>query len=176
MARATSKGRLIALDGVNGMSLRLAARKIAVDNRPRGAVSYWGASGIFDELALSGPETGEPSVRTLLLLYAADLAFRLRWQINPALAEGRLLIVAPYVDTAIALGRAVGIEQRWLRDLFAFAPKPSERHHVAGASKTGEAGDSLVEYACRYVGRFSSPRRLLDQTNSLLAGKRSLKA
>ena len=29
-----------------------------------------------------------PSSRTLLLLYAADLAFRLRWEIGPALDEG----------------------------------------------------------------------------------------
>ena len=43
--------------------------------------------------------------RTLLLLYAADLAFRLRWEIRPALAEGHTVIAAPYLDTAFAFSR-----------------------------------------------------------------------
>ena len=52
---------------------------------------------------------GAPSARTLLLLYAADLAFRLRWEIRPALAAGRTVVAAPYVDTAVAFGRAAGV-------------------------------------------------------------------
>ena len=35
--------------------------------------------------------------QTLVLLYASDLLFRLRWEIRPALAEGRTVVVAPYV-------------------------------------------------------------------------------
>ena len=65
---------------------------------------------MFQELAVADEAAGAPSARTLLLLYAADLAFRLRWQIRPALAEGRTVVAAPYVDTAMAFGRAAGLE------------------------------------------------------------------
>jgi thymidylate kinase len=98
-------GRLIAVDGVNGRVVRDAARELARDHhRRRGAVSSWDASGIFDEVELADDDGTPPSVRTLLLLYAADLAFRLRWEIRPALVEGRIVIAAHYVETAIAFG------------------------------------------------------------------------
>src|SRR5439155_22643618 len=95
---------LVAVDGVNGAAVKAAARArlAAADRHLRGGISVWDASGVFGELAVAGDEAGRPSARTLLLLYAADLAFRLRWEIRPALAEGRLVVAAPYVDTAIA--------------------------------------------------------------------------
>jgi thymidylate kinase len=56
------------------------------------------AASIFFEL--HGLESGEHmSPRTLILLYAADLHFRLRWQILPALDEGQTVVAAPYVET-----------------------------------------------------------------------------
>jgi thymidylate kinase len=123
--------RLIAVDGVNAHALTTAARKLATARRRnRAGISGWGASGIFDELAVAAPEAGAPSARTLLLLYAADLAFRLRWEISPALEEGRLVIAAPYVATAIAFGRATGLDAEWLGDLFYFAPSAAEQHVI----------------------------------------------
>jgi hypothetical protein len=124
----TSNGsRLISIDGVNAHAIRNAARTFAAANRrSRAGISSWGASGIFDELTMADPDAGTPSPRTLLLLYAADLAFRLRWEIRPALDEGRLVIAAPYVATAVALGQAAGLDPHWLRDLFHFAPLASE--------------------------------------------------
>jgi hypothetical protein len=121
--------RLISIDGVNAHALKDAARSVATANRRhRAGISSWGASGIFDELALA-TDAGAPSARTLLLLYAADLAFRLRWEIVPALDEGRLVIAAPYVATPMALGQAAGLDAAWLDDLFCFAPAATE-HHV----------------------------------------------
>jgi hypothetical protein len=129
-----SAPRLISVDGVNAGALKSAARAIAGPHRrQRAGVSLWGASGIFDELEFAEPEAGVPSVRSLLLLYAADLAFRLRWEIVPALDEGRLVVAAPYVTTAIAFGRATGIDAAWLDDLFAFAPVPAEHRAVDAA-------------------------------------------
>ncbi len=86
---------------------------------------------------------GSPSARTLLLLYAADLAFRLRWQIRPALAEGRTVIAAPYVATALAFGRAAGLKPSWLMNLFRFAPRAHERrfaHATAGRAAAAKGG------------------------------------
>src|SRR5256885_12979229 len=120
--------RLIALDGVNGAALMTAARGLVADSQPRrAAISSWDASGIFGEVAVADSSAGRPSARTLLLLYAADLAFRLRWEIRPALAAGRQVVAAPYVDTAIAFGRAADLDPDWLSDIFQFALEPATR-------------------------------------------------
>jgi hypothetical protein len=60
-----------------------------------------------------------------MLLYAADLAFRMRWEIQPTLDAGHVVIAAPYVVTAIGFGVAAGLPENWLRTLFSFAPAPS---------------------------------------------------
>ena len=125
-----------------------AAQRLASAGRgDRAGISRWDASGIFGDLVAAEQDVDKPSARTLLLLYAADLAFRLRWEIRPALAAGQRVIAAPYVDTAIALGRAAGIDERWLRNTFDFAPVPTERRYVErGSAATGQG---LVEFACR---------------------------
>ena len=131
-ARVIATGsRLIAIDGINASALKTAARELAAANRRhRAGISLWGASGIFDELSVADAEAGTPSPRTLLLLYAADLAFRLRWEIRPALDEGRLVIAAPYISTAVAFGQAAGLDPVWLTDLFHFAPAAAEHRLI----------------------------------------------
>ena len=146
----TSNGsRLISIDGVNANALKKAARDLAAANRRHHAgISFWGASGIFDELTVAESEAGTPSPRTLLLLYAADLAFRLRWEIRPALDEGRMVIAAPYVGTAVALGQAAGLDDKWLADLFHFAP-PASEHHIIDPAPARHVADrqGFVEFA-----------------------------
>ena len=146
----TSNGsRLISIDGVNAHALREAARNFAAANRrSRAGISSWGASGIFDELTMADTEAGMPSARTLLLLYAADLAFRLRWEIRPALDEGRMVIAAPYVATAVALGQAAGLDSKWLGDLFYFAP-PASEHLVIDPAPARQIAErqGFVEFA-----------------------------
>jgi len=129
------KGRtppLVAVDSASTAALVLAARAAlaAMDRRRRSGISHWDASGLFEEVAIADDHAGRPSARTLLLLYAADLAFRVRWEIRPALAAGRGVVAAPYIDTAIAFGRAVGLRGGWLKNLFSFAPVPTDRRFV----------------------------------------------
>jgi len=143
-AQRRPRGRLIAVDG-NGLRVGAAATRVARRLRSgdtQGAVSGWDSSGIFSELAV-GHEAGAPgpSARTLTLLYAADLAFRLRWQIRPALEEGRSVVVAPYVETAKALGIAAGLPRRWLGELFRFAPRPDISYHVADRRAAAAGAD-----------------------------------
>jgi len=143
-------GTLIAIDGVNGLAVETAARLLARANRKRrAAVSGWDASGIFGELMVAEEDAGLPSARTLILLYAADLAFRLRWEVKPALAQGRMIVVAPYVNTAIAFGRAAGLDAKSLSEMFAFAPLPDETRTIAtAASRTLSERTGFVEFAC----------------------------
>jgi hypothetical protein len=128
-------GTIVAIEGVNGAAVAsLARQRIAkVPRARRGGVSRWDASGVFGDLIVGDAEAGRPSARTLLLLYAADLAFRLRWEIRPMLEEGRVVVAAPYVLTATAFGRAAGLPESWVTDLFAFAPPAGETHAVMKA-------------------------------------------
>jgi hypothetical protein len=173
------KAKLIAVDGVDAPALFAAAKAAlaaSTSGEPgaRGGISRWDASGIFQDLAVAEEDAGAPSPRTVLLLYAADLAFRLRWQVRPALAEGRTVVVAPYVDTAVAFGRATGLRANWLENLFRFAPRASERHIVPahGTSAAAFRG-GFVGFASGHIGGGTSTRarqRLITRTAANLVG------
>ena len=169
--------RLIAVDGINGTAVRRAAADSLerFDCARRGGISHWDASGVFDELRAADPLAGRPSARTLLLLYAADLAFRLRWQIRPTLADGRSVIAAPYVATAVAFGLAAGLPSAWLSNLFRFAPRPSVRvvTRTLGPSRPHRLG--FVEFACRQMApvRGRTADEILDRARARLRGPTS---
>ena len=174
---ARAPATLIAVDGIDWASM-LAAAGSALTPRARGGISRWDASGVFQDLAAAGPDAGAPSARTLLLLYAADLAFRLRWQIRPALAEGRTVVAVPYVATAIAVGRAVGLPATWLAGLFAFAPRPDSRrvvHPSRDAPPAAGARDGFAGFVCERMATADrrASRRLLEETAARLSSSRS---
>ena len=118
-------GRLIAIDGSRGKDITAAADAIATALKSAGrecVISRWDASGLFTELAAGAHTEHDISMRSLSLIYAADLAFRLRWDIRPVLESGGIVIAAPYVETAIAFGGSCGLDDEWIRQLLRFAP------------------------------------------------------
>jgi len=118
-------GRLIAVDGSRGKDVAVAAGDLLAALKREGiecAVSRWDASGLFTDLAAGGRIDRNVSIRTLSLVYAADLAFRLRWEIRPVLEAGGVVIAAPYLDTAVTFGTICGLDEEWLRRLMRFAP------------------------------------------------------
>jgi hypothetical protein len=129
MARQSEyPGRLIAIDGSRGKDVAAAAamvRERLKAARIECAVSRFDASGLFGELAAGTRADRRISIRTLTLVYAADLAFRLRWEIRPVLETGGVVIASPYVDTAVAFGAAYGLDREWIRELLRFAPRPN---------------------------------------------------
>jgi hypothetical protein len=127
-----ARGELIALDGLADAKLQSAAKKLLHRSAHGAGISTWDASGLFFQLdASTCPDV--PSPKTLLILYAADLEFRLRWEIEPCLAEGKDVVAAPYIQTAIAFGRATGVEAAWMEKLFSFAPRATQSYGVPGA-------------------------------------------
>ena len=128
MAKTTAlPGRLIAIDGSRGADVAKAAGRLVDELKRRGVeclVCRWDASGLFGELAQASTGTRGVSPRTLSLVYAADLAFRLRWEIRPVLESGGIVIAAAYVETAIAFGVSCDLPEQWLRELMRFAPQP----------------------------------------------------
>ena len=167
------RGKLIAVEGVSGSAVAAEAwSALKASGGSPGVISWWDASGLFEQLAVAGREAGSPSPRTLLLLYAADLAFRLRCDIEPALAEGRIVIAAPYVDTAIAFGRAAGLGGRWLTNLFEFARRPSVRVAIATPPLSTDAAKGFIELASsRLAGRVLglTEQQLMIRTRQHLA-------
>ena len=121
--------RLIAVDGSRGADVAKSADRLAKALGARGVtclISRWDASGLFGELG-QADERHDASPRTLSLVYAADLAFRLRWEVRTALDNGSVVIAAPYVETAVAFGRSCGLPEQWLRELLRFAPQADVR-------------------------------------------------
>ena len=131
------RGRLIAVDGSRGKDVTRAANDIAARLKRHGTectVSRWDASGLFTDLAAGIKDQRNVSIRTLSLVYAADLAFRLRWEIRPALEAGGVVVAAPYIDTAITFGTVCGLGEEWLRSLMRFAA-PADYRGLADERK-----------------------------------------
>src|SRR5207244_1112852 len=133
--------------------MAVAARRLERSFRPAKAaagVSGWDASAIFFEIAQGARGIPAPPPQTLVLLYAADLAFRLRWQILPALEEGTHVIAAPYLETVIGFGRAAGLSQGWLRRVLRFAPPPDICYRVPESTihvnSRGMPSNSFLEF------------------------------
>lgn len=117
------RGQLIALDGTSGSFLGEECQRLAKLLGAEAAWSSFDASNTFHELGMAKSKTLTPTPRVLLLLYVSDLLFRLRWEIEPTLQEGRTVVAAPYVQTGIAFGVASGLSKDWLEQLFSFAPQ-----------------------------------------------------
>ena len=150
------KGRLIALEGSRGLDLAPAAKRLLGQVRhgkEAGGYSLWDASAIFFELRKGDKGIPPPSPRTLILLYAADLAFRLRWEIAPALEEGMVVVAAPYVESAIAFGVAAGLARQWLSDLLEFAPAAAATYRLKEKKENSnwkfKKSEGFLEFCCK---------------------------
>ena len=152
-SRGRPKGRLIALEGSGGRPMAVASRFLERQFREQNVVtgsSGWDASDLFFQISQGARGLPSPSPRTLVLLYASDLAFRLRWQIRPALEEGITVIAAPYLETVFGFGRAAGIAAAWLRQVLEFAPQADECYRVPEdkipLERRGTPANSFVEF------------------------------
>jgi hypothetical protein len=173
---AGAAGRLIAVDGTRGADLRRSAGRLREregSRKARAGVSWWDASGLFFEMDLGKRKHRTASPRTLLLLYAADLAFRLRWEIRPALESGQIVIAAPYLDTAFAFGRACNLSHAWMTALFGFAPKPGVRYHVQERKKSagwkGRRRDGFAEFSSAVLAATSPSFESSDARRAMIA-------
>lgn len=178
------RGRLIAVEAARGVDAERGAAKLrdalrGKRRRIRAGVSRWDASGTFYELGMGGRKVRGLSPRTLLLLYASDLAFRLRWEIEPALAGGQVVIAAGYVETAIAFGEAAGVPPKWTAELFRFAPRPDVCLHAKSDKDSPgwkrRPMDGFPEFAAAALDGGKAPRPGLPRCEQASAALRRLK-
>jgi len=154
-----SSGQFLSLQVIDGRDVMPAAKKLLKSHSEEGGVSVWDSSSIFFEM--HGLEVGDrPSARTLVLLYAADLCFRLRWEIIPALEEGKCVVAVPYVETGFAFGAVAGLPQKWLTEVFRFAPKASQSFRLNGSSsrKLGPPTSGFIEYCSSSLNEDLRPK------------------
>jgi thymidylate kinase len=160
-SKKVRRGSLVALEGTNGVMLRSEAERLAglCCGAADPAWSLWDASNTFYELRMAKAKNLTPTPRALMLLYASDLLFRLRWEIEPALKEGRTVVAAPYVKSAMAFGAAAGLPKEWIEELFSFAPKPEasfrlkEKKKGKEKKKDGNGEPGFVEFFCASLAR-----------------------
>ncbi|MSV29887.1 MAG: hypothetical protein EXQ52_14240 [Bryobacterales bacterium] len=178
-------GRLIAIEGTRGPDLTEAAAEVVKrlsKAKVSSGASRWDASNTFYEMKLGKSKNLKVSPRVLLLLYATDLVFRLKWEIQPAIEQGMTVVAAPYVETGIAFGRAAGLPRKWLTDLFSFAPKASACYRVKEKKKKeawkAKSTDGFLEFAGAALVASSAGwdaaglrSRIIEQLDELEAAK-----
>src|SRR5262249_18329696 len=62
------------------------------------------------------------------------------------LEEGQLVVAIPYVETGIAFGLANGIPEKWLYEVFRFAPAPTESFWLNGSPTPGSSSEGFLEF------------------------------
>jgi thymidylate kinase len=176
------RGRLVALEGTNGVLLRSEAERLAClcCGAADPAWSLWDASNTFYELRMVKAKNLTPTPRALMLLYASDLLFRVRWEIEPTLKEGRTVVAAPYVESAMAFGLAAGLPKEWIEELFRFAPKPAASFRLKEKKKSkekkknsnGEPG--FVEFFCANLAKHYPGWKIAEVRGEMLKYLKSL--
>lgn len=184
MPAKAGRGWLIAVEAARGREAERGAAKVRAAlkskrRRVRAGVSRWDASGTFYELRLARRRAVTLTPRTLLLLYASDLAFRLRWEIRPALEQGQVAIAAPYIETAIAFGEAAGLSRKWIIELFRFAPRADICLHVKDAKAGGgwrrRPMDGFPEFGAAALRSGKTPRKGFPRCEDAIEALKALK-
>ncbi|MHB8510588.1 MAG: dTMP kinase [Actinomycetota bacterium] len=121
-------GRLFIVEGVDGSgkSTQLdLLHKWLVSQGFLVVFSEWNSSPIVKGTTKRGKKRHLLSPISFSLIHAADFANRIYQQILPALHAGAIVVADRYVYTAFARDAARGVSRKWIRDLYAFAPKPT---------------------------------------------------
>ena len=121
-------GRLFIVEGIDGSgkSTQLdLLHKWLVSEGYLVVFSEWNSSPIVKSTTRRGKRRRLLSPMSFSLIHAADFANRVHAQILPALEAGAIVLADRYVYTAFARDTVRGVSREWLRELYAFAAKPT---------------------------------------------------
>jgi dTMP kinase len=120
-------GALIVVEGIDGSGkstqLYLLKRWLEIGGY-RLHFTEWNSSPLVKSATRRGKQRRLLTPTTFSLLHAADFADRCERQILPLLHSGYLVLADRYIYTAFARDVARNCSQRWLRNLYRFAPVP----------------------------------------------------
>ena len=120
-------GRLIVVEGIDGSGKSTQLDLLYKWLRSEGYVTVfteWNSSPIVRDTTKRGKRKQLLTPMSFSLIHAADFASRTHEQILPALQAGVIVLADRYVYTAFARDAARGVNRRWVRDLYSFAPPP----------------------------------------------------
>jgi dTMP kinase len=120
-------GALVVVEGVDGSGkstqLYLLKRWLEI-NGYRIHFTEWNSSPLVKTATKRGKKQRSLTPITYSLLHAADFADRCERQILPLLQGGYLVLADRYIYTAFARDVARGCTEKWLRNLYRYAPIP----------------------------------------------------
>lgn len=121
-------GRLIVVEGIDGSGKSTQLDLLHKWLRSEGYVTVfteWNSSPIVRDTTKRGKRKQLLTPMSFSLVHAADFASRTYEQILPALQAGVIVLADRYVYTAFARDAARGVNRKWVRDLYSFAPPPN---------------------------------------------------
>ena len=122
-----SRGRLIVVEGIDGSGKSTQIQLLRKWLEARGVkvvFTEWNSSDLVRQATKRGKKKNLLTPTTFSLLHATDFADRLTYSIIPYLKAGLTVLADRYVYTAFARDIARGVDPRWVRELYAFAPPP----------------------------------------------------
>jgi len=121
-------GRLFIVEGIDGSgkSTQLSLLKKGLESE--GYVVYsseWNFSPLVHDVTKRGKKKKMLTPMTFSLIHATDFADRTEHHIIPPLKAGAVVLADRYVYTAFARDAVRGVSPKWVRELYAFAVKPT---------------------------------------------------
>ena len=121
-------GRLFIVEGIDGSgkSTQLSLLHKWLDSE--GYVVYsseWNSSPLVHDVTKRGKKKKMLTPMTFSLIHATDFADRTEHHIIPPLKAGAVVLADRYIYTAFARDVVRGVSPKWVRELYAFAVKPT---------------------------------------------------
>jgi dTMP kinase len=120
-------GRLIVVEGIDGSGkstqLQLAMRYLQARGFPT-FFTEWNSADLVKAVTKKGKKKQTLTPLTFSLLHATDFAHRLVHNILPPLKAGMIVLSDRYTYTAFARDVVRGVDRRWVRRVYSFAPRP----------------------------------------------------
>jgi len=121
-------GRLFVVEGIDGSgkSTQLTLLHQWLKAEGYGVVfSEWNSSPVVKDTTKRGKKKQLLTPATFSLIHATDFADRTERSIIPLLKAGAVVLCDRYIYTAFARDVSRGMDPGWLRELYAFAVKPT---------------------------------------------------
>src|ERR1051325_5798618 len=121
-------GRLFIVEGIDGSGKSTQLSLLHKWLESEGYVasfSEWNSSPLVRDVTKRGKKKKMLTPMTFSLIHATDFADRTEHHLIPALKAGAVVLADRYIYTAFARDVVRGVSPKWVRELYAFAVKPT---------------------------------------------------
>ncbi len=121
-------GRLFIVEGIDGSGKSTQLMLLKKWLESEGYVVYfseWNSSPLVHDVTKRGKKKKMLTPMTFSLIHATDFADRTEHHIIPPLKAGAVVLADRYIYTAFARDVVRGVSPKWVRELYAFAVKPT---------------------------------------------------